>query len=479
MFGNKEFDGVGFPTPSSIPVACAYRLAKIPSDTAWLATFMGLLETLIYEENWQQLEGGITREDAAKVWLDIINDMYANAESPIILDVRQNLLNPCLLEKTFDNVNWETFADTSLCATTPQLRYGANGRLQQYDGLDWFEVADGPYIGQSPDQWFTDAVPTGVQITQMNDDCTAAANAAHCLFLLGQGIGTTLTQEFVGGDASEVSAALDTAVSLLLGGATLSMLIPIAFAFIAEQAFYASVTWSDADFRKLTCLIQDHMSGTDGNWVLDYNAIRSNLYGVGMSTQVADAIDFELIFIGPNGLNLAAKTTAIANYSCGAVSQATLWKYQDGVQWMSLNITFSTQFNDPTPLPVGFTRLQLMSTMPNAADDIGQGSVAAPGGFYYNQYPNAGTSFRVTNAFPDLWQFNSNIYATSAIALAEIRRIVGNPTYNPPLFAAALGTAAGQRLYFPWQSKYYVNASGQTNAKYRVSVYTAQVYAAC
>lgn len=81
MFGAKTFDGVGFPTPSSVPDDWACRLFAIPADAAWLGTFMGLLETLMDEEAWQQFGGGISREDAAAIWAEIVASGYASAET--------------------------------------------------------------------------------------------------------------------------------------------------------------------------------------------------------------------------------------------------------------------------------------------------------------------------------------------------------------------------------------------------------------
>jgi len=81
MFGDKTFTGVGYPTPVSIPDVLACRQVKVPADTAWEALLMGLMTTLIDEDAWQQFEGGISREAAAAVWLDMVNSMYQSAES--------------------------------------------------------------------------------------------------------------------------------------------------------------------------------------------------------------------------------------------------------------------------------------------------------------------------------------------------------------------------------------------------------------
>lgn len=80
-FGQKEFDGVGFPTPSSIPDETACRTLEIPANGAWEAVVMGALFALTLPENWQQLEGGISRDDAAERAFEMIDDCYALVET--------------------------------------------------------------------------------------------------------------------------------------------------------------------------------------------------------------------------------------------------------------------------------------------------------------------------------------------------------------------------------------------------------------
>jgi len=81
MFGEKLFSGVGYPTPLSIPDLFACRQVKVPANVEWEALLMGLMATLTDETSWQQLEGGISREDAASVWLEMVDSMYTSAES--------------------------------------------------------------------------------------------------------------------------------------------------------------------------------------------------------------------------------------------------------------------------------------------------------------------------------------------------------------------------------------------------------------
>lgn len=79
MFGAKQFDGVGYPTPLLIPEQTACRSASIPASAEWFGLVMGLMLTLTDENNWQQFEGGITKEAAAAEWSMIVDSMYDSA----------------------------------------------------------------------------------------------------------------------------------------------------------------------------------------------------------------------------------------------------------------------------------------------------------------------------------------------------------------------------------------------------------------
>jgi len=80
MYGDKQFDNLGFPTPDAIPEETGCRQLTIPSNSAWFGVVMGALELLTHPENWQQYEGGISREDAAAQAQQIVDEAYALAE---------------------------------------------------------------------------------------------------------------------------------------------------------------------------------------------------------------------------------------------------------------------------------------------------------------------------------------------------------------------------------------------------------------
>lgn len=78
MFGDKQFNTLGFPTPTDVPETDGCRQFTIPSSTAWFALVMGCLMLLTEEENWQQFDGGIDVETAALAAQAIIDSGYEN-----------------------------------------------------------------------------------------------------------------------------------------------------------------------------------------------------------------------------------------------------------------------------------------------------------------------------------------------------------------------------------------------------------------
>lgn len=80
MFGAKLYDGVGYPTPSSIPEDMSCRTFNVPSDPAWQALLMGVLSVLTDADAWQQFDGSISPDTAADLWLDIVDSGYDSAE---------------------------------------------------------------------------------------------------------------------------------------------------------------------------------------------------------------------------------------------------------------------------------------------------------------------------------------------------------------------------------------------------------------
>jgi hypothetical protein len=106
--------------------------------------------------------------------MEIIRGELSESDVPV-LDVRQSEENPCVLEKTFDNVTWTQFADLSLCAPRQKIyRYTEDGfefQSSTDDGMTWSTDEGSDPRNTSP------RLPPR---TGSNRQCLAAANViAH------------------------------------------------------------------------------------------------------------------------------------------------------------------------------------------------------------------------------------------------------------------------------------------------------------
>ncbi len=72
MFGDKEFDQLGYHTPESTPDETTCLTLYIPANSAWWSVFTGLLLVLTESSSWQQFDGGMTPDEAAEVATTVV-----------------------------------------------------------------------------------------------------------------------------------------------------------------------------------------------------------------------------------------------------------------------------------------------------------------------------------------------------------------------------------------------------------------------
>jgi len=78
-FGDKEFTSrIKFPTPTEIPDERACRTFNLPASTAWQALLMGAVMILIDPKNFVQFDGGITAEETAEEFFNVVWETYFN-----------------------------------------------------------------------------------------------------------------------------------------------------------------------------------------------------------------------------------------------------------------------------------------------------------------------------------------------------------------------------------------------------------------
>lgn len=77
IYGDKQFPSRRqFPTPTSLPLDRACRSFNLPDDAAWQGLLMGAVMSLIYAENFVQFDGGLTAEETADEWFEIVWQTY-------------------------------------------------------------------------------------------------------------------------------------------------------------------------------------------------------------------------------------------------------------------------------------------------------------------------------------------------------------------------------------------------------------------
>lgn len=83
-FGEKNLPfRAGYPTPADLPDTTACRVFRIPADednASWLATFMGALLPLSDPEAWVQQTDGLTEDECAARWREMLDTAYDEAE---------------------------------------------------------------------------------------------------------------------------------------------------------------------------------------------------------------------------------------------------------------------------------------------------------------------------------------------------------------------------------------------------------------
>lgn len=87
MFGEKTFPGVGYPTPTDIPETTTCLTLQIPASAEWWAVTVGLLYWLTLDWNWQQFEGGLSRDDAVARYVQMLDDALAVAAAANTCDL--------------------------------------------------------------------------------------------------------------------------------------------------------------------------------------------------------------------------------------------------------------------------------------------------------------------------------------------------------------------------------------------------------
>lgn len=423
------------PLPTTEPTGTVCVKINVPDQFEHRTAFADAIYKLSRAYYWAD-DTAHTAVPTAAIWNDIFNDVCAQLDERKevcdMFDIRQNTENPCILEKTTDGITWTAFADLQACP--PLLRYGPDGRINSgyHTGEDvtFFEVPDGPWIDDTPQQIFA-AIPASTSMNkQNNDQCVAAANTTNALREFVRSVGSTLDQN--------VNATVNTtAVGAIIGelyGVPIAGWAEAAITafFILEQVSFALVQFTEDDFRKVTCMIYNNMTGTSGHWNLDFTDIQASFTGLGLSFGLDGILSDVLDFIAPEGLDLFAKTTMITDYDCAAEIQPFLiGNYRDR-RFIGNNAQWQLLWSEPLKYPFALFRLNYTGdTIPGTGAQVGRNTNLAPPAGYVNATFANIPPLSVTNTSREMWGYSSHIFSTTAQAIAAVRVITGDPTYSP------------------------------------------------
>jgi len=277
-------------TPDSIPEDDDCRPLLIPADSVWLALVSGALTELTLPYNWQKFGTLTVAETVAK--MQTIIDNYYNS--------------PC--------------AVCTVPGGYPVVRINIEGHLEELGADGAWHSATGDYLIPPPSAR-TDGTPP-------DQNCLAAKNATNALHTLY----TNLSESF----ASELSA--DEALTALIAAAIATIgfeFAPITFAIAAvilaifetlysALAYVTADLWTDAFSEQFACILLGCVINTAGvvtfDWDCFNNALNAQSNNFGLSEvqkRLYVQIGYLLYFIGGvDGLNLAARTTAITDDNC-------------------------------------------------------------------------------------------------------------------------------------------------------------------
>lgn len=304
--------------PETYPDPSTWRghIIWVPDTQDWREKVLGVLKSLSYgywwdktDENWQN-----ARDMGLQIVLRYMEGDFA------IMDVRQNATNKALLQKTYDGVDWTTWANIQEVA--PNIRFNS-GKLQYYDGSNWVDIPnanDERTTGDYTPQWPEGSVPLGE-----TGQCLAAENIVAIY-------DTTVVQMQAGFDAGKLAAEVVTAIAGILAIFMPVEAVVFEFLGMVTAAFSAgssaiSDLHTSATLNILKCALQQHGqndgSFTAGNFgdILSY--IDDHL-GDGFTKSY---IMFWLDTLGPVGLSRMAAAAGIDSGDCECGDWCKRWDF--------------------------------------------------------------------------------------------------------------------------------------------------------
>jgi len=286
LFGNKEFGRQqGYPTPTDTPAGFTTLSVNVPDNAAWWAIYIGLLESLTDPRAWQQLEGGISREDAADIALEIFIEAVECAE--------------------------QTGGCMDCCGEIPSYARLPDGEVDIVDGVPLLSLDGGTTFMPVPPDSGAALAPQRLVATGVNDRakrCNSALRATNVISELYRQTFGAITANVVNTlqDVNHFLWDLNQVLINLTYGKYTGILK--AGGFFGDFPYTTHWTAPDLDGTaqdELRCLLFDSASvDPSGIVTFDFINVRDavgTVLGVNPGTAVALLLDY----IGEAGLNRA------------------------------------------------------------------------------------------------------------------------------------------------------------------------------
>lgn len=306
------------PDITAADTASSCRLFRLPLEL--VPYLSGALANLTEPWRWEAF-GTMTPETAAELFASILSEVEDNCP---IMDVRQSILDPCVLEKTFDGVTWEPFANTLLCAAAPMvsdtfrtghLRANPTTGAPEWsvDGTTWTPVPEDTFDGPQ--------VPPLAPTPGTDDEarkCLAATRAALSLSefykqtfaAVAAGVHNTLL------DLNMFLHDLNNFLFQLVYSPHDGVLEALEFFEVDFGEHWSASGLTEDDVEALTCLLLANATAeADGtvtfNWTDTFNSVIEAL-GVNPGT----AVSIMLSYLGGPGLNQAGTVHNAEDGNC-------------------------------------------------------------------------------------------------------------------------------------------------------------------
>ena len=178
---NKDL-GYKIPTPVDPGDSVCIRV-YVPRDTLYIGAFWSAYQYFTSWVAWERDAQHRAKDAAAvwKFWFDMARAEY-DAEGGIcgVSDIRQKPNSPCIIQKRVGGA-WSDVIDMRLC--TRQIRFGAGGQIEMWDGTEWIPAGESEGTGEpyDPRTDLANEITHPAVGEGQDPSCVAAINAATYL----------------------------------------------------------------------------------------------------------------------------------------------------------------------------------------------------------------------------------------------------------------------------------------------------------